>query len=139
MWIMTKKLGSLEGEDVVHRKQLALTAFHRMWTLQLQQQDVSEALIVCIHCTCTHNMGDTNNGITVHPRTNQHQVHWKATKARATENGENMKISIPLCKGAVDQHVQGLVYGAGKSRFCQYVERLPQAQIEVVSSDHPCY
>ena len=36
-WRMTKKLGSLSGdaEDVPRRKQLALVAFHRMWTLWL--------------------------------------------------------------------------------------------------------
>ena len=43
---MAKKLGLLLGdaEDVAHRKQLALVAFHWMWTLWLRRQHVSEAL-----------------------------------------------------------------------------------------------
>ena len=51
VWRVTKKLGSLLGdaEDVAHRKQLALLALRRMWTLWLQRQHVGEALRLSLY------------------------------------------------------------------------------------------
>lgn len=51
VWRTTKKLGSLLGdaEDVTRRKQLASVAFHRMWTLWLRKQQVSESLRIRLY------------------------------------------------------------------------------------------
>ena len=45
VWRVTKKLGSVLGdaEDMARRKQLALLAFRRMWTLWLRWRHVGEA------------------------------------------------------------------------------------------------
>ena len=64
VWRTTKKLGSLLGdaEDVTRRKQLASVAFHRMWTLWLRKQQVSESLRIRLYNAfilpiLTYNMG----------------------------------------------------------------------------------
>ena len=64
VWRTTKKLGSLLGdaEDVARRKQLALVAFRRMWTIWLRRQQINEALRLRLYNAfivpvLTYNMG----------------------------------------------------------------------------------